>query len=55
MDKRGFKNQCPKGFYRRKCKEYPPEFKGMRSIVENINYVLKETQIVSLRNKKHFM
>ena len=27
----------------------------MRSIVENVNYVLKETQITSLRSKKHFM
>ena len=55
MDKRGFKNQRPKGFYRRQCKENPPEFKGMRSIVENVNYVLKGTQISSLRSKKHFM
>ena len=55
MDKRGFKDQRPKGFYRRQCKENPPEFKGMRSIVENVNYVLKETQIASLRSKKHFM
>lgn len=29
--------------------------KGMRSIVENVNYVLKETQISSLRSKKHLM
>ena len=55
MDKRAFKNQHPKGFYRRQCKENPPEFKGMRSIVENVNYVLKETQIASLRSKKHSM
>ena len=55
MNKMGFKNQRPKGFYRRKCKESPPENKGMRNIVENINYVLKETQIVSLRSKKHSM
>jgi len=55
MNKQGFQNQRPKGFYRRKCKENPPEFKGMRSIVENVNYVLKETQITSLRSKKHFM
>ena len=55
MDKRGFKNQRPKGFYRRQCKETPPEFKGMRSIVENVNYVLKETQIASLRSRKHSM
>ncbi len=49
MDKRGFKNQRPKGIYRRQCKENPPKFKGMRSIVENINYVL------NLRSKNHFM
>ena len=55
MDKRGFKNQRPKGFYRRQCKENPPEFKGMRSVVENVNYVLKGTQIASLRSKKHSM
>lgn len=55
MDKKAFKNKRPKGFYRRKCKENPPENKGMRSIVENVNYVLKGTQITSLRSKKHFM
>ena len=55
MDKRAFKDQLPKGFYRRGCKKNPPENKGMRSIVENVNYVLKETQIASLRSKKHFM
>ena len=55
MNKRAFKNQRPKGIYRRQCKENPPEFKGMRSIVENVNYVLKETQIASLRSKKHSM
>jgi len=55
MNKKAFKNQRPKGFYRRKCKELPPENKGMRSIVENVNYVLKETQITSLRSKKHVM
>ena len=55
MNKRAFKNQRPKGFYLRQCKENPPENKRMRSIVENVNYVLKETQIVSLRSKKHSM
>jgi len=55
MNKRGFKNQRPKGFYRRECKENPPEDKGMRSISESINFVLKGTQITSLRSKKHFM
>ena len=55
MNKRAFKDQRPKGFYRRQCKESPPKNKGMRSIVENVNYVLKGTQIESLRSKKHFM
>ena len=55
MDKRAFKNQRPKGKYRRECKENPPEDKGMRSIVENVNGVIKGTQITSLRSKKHFM
>ena len=52
---KALKNKRPKGFYRRKCKENPPKNKGMRSIVENVNYVLKETQIASLRSKKHSM
>jgi len=55
MNKRAFKNQRPKGFHRRRCKENPPEDKGMRSISENVNSVLKGTQITSLRSKKHFM
>ena len=55
MDKRGFNDQRPRGFFRRKCKESPPERKGMRSIVENVNYVLKGTQIVSLRSRNHSM
>ena len=55
MNKRAFKDQRPGGFYRRRCKENPPEFKGMRSIVENVNYVLKGTQITSLRSRKHSM
>ena len=55
MNKRAFSNQRPKGFYRRQCKENPPEDKGMRSIVENVNWVLKGTQIDYLRSKKHFM
>lgn len=54
MNKRAFKNQRPKGFYRRQCVEMP-EFKGMRSINETVNSVLKGTQITSLRSKKHFM
>ena len=55
MDKKALSRKRPKGLYRRQCKENPPEFKGMRSIVENINYVLKGTQIASLRSKIHFM
>ena len=54
MNKKAFSYKRPKGFYRRQCIEMP-SFKGMRSIVENVNYVLKETQITSLRSKKHFM
>ena len=55
MNKRAFKNKRPKGFYRRICDENPPEDKGMRSISENVNSILKCTQITSLRSKKHFM
>ena len=55
IGKMGFKNQRPGGFYRRRCKENPPKRRGMRSIVENVNYVLKETQIASLRSRKHYM
>ena len=55
MNKRAFSWKKPKGFYRRQCKEKPPKDKGMRSIVESVNFVLKKTQINSLRSKKHFM
>src|SRR3989344_5858308 len=55
MNKRDFSWKMPKGFYRRQCKKNPPEDKGMRSIVESVNFVLKKTQITSLRSKKHFM
>ena len=55
MDKKALSNRRPKGFFRRKCEENPPKRKGMRSIVENVNYVLKETQITSLRSRKHSM
>ena len=55
MNKRAFSWKKPKGFYRRQCKENPLEDKGMRSIVESVNFVLKKTQIPSLRSKKHFM
>jgi len=54
MDKRGYKNQKPKGKYRRQCVELP-EFYGMRWINETVNSVLKRTQINSLRSKKCFM
>lgn len=54
MDKRGYKNQKPKGKYRRQCIELP-EFYGMRWINETVNSVLKRTQINSLRSKKCFM
>lgn len=55
MDKRAFADKRPKGFYRRKCKENPPEVKGMRSKKESVNSVLKRTQIHFLRSKKPFM
>jgi len=55
MSKKALRNKRPKGFYRRQCKESPPEDKGMRSIVESVNFVLKKTQINSLRSKKDFM
>lgn len=54
MDKRGFRRQKPKGFYRRKC-IHLPEFYGMRWINETVNSVLKRTQINSLRSRKCFM
>ena len=54
MDKRGFKDQKPKGFYRRKCVERP-EYYGMRWISETVNSVLKRRQLSALRSKKCFM
>ncbi len=53
MDKKSNKKK-PKGKYRRLCLELP-EFMGQRSIVENVIYVLKQTQIISLRSKKNYM
>ena len=44
----------PKGKYRRLCVKLP-KFMGQRSIVENVIYVLKQTQITSLRNRKEVM
>src|SRR3989338_2330252 len=54
MNKRACKNKRPSGFYQRQCVNLP-SFKGMRSINETVNSVLKRTQIHSLRSKKHFM
>jgi hypothetical protein len=54
MDKRGYKNQKPGGFYRRQCVK-EPEYYGMRWINETVNSVLKRTQIHYLRSKKPFM
>jgi len=51
MDKRGYKDQKPKGFYRRKCLEIPEDY-NMRNINETVNSVLKRTQIHFLRSKK---
>lgn len=44
----------PKGKYRRECVELP-EFQGMRSIVETVNFMLKKTQISCLKSKKKIM
>ena len=51
MSKNALKNKRPKGFYRRKCKENPPKDKGMRSISESVNWIMKGTQITSLRSR----
>jgi hypothetical protein len=55
MNKRAFSYQRPKGFYRRQYNENPPEDRGMRSISENVNWILKGTQIDYLRSKRDFM
>lgn len=44
----------PKGKYRRECLELP-EFQGMRSIVETVNFMIKKTQISCLKSKKKIM
>ncbi len=44
----------PKGRFRRECVELP-KFMGQRSIVENVNSVLKGRRITSLSSKKVFM
>ena len=54
MSKLGSKNKRPGGFYRRQCVNMP-EFKGMRSLVETVNSVLKRTQIHYLRSKTNVM
>ena len=48
------KRKRPKGRFRRECVELP-EFMGQRSIVENVNSVLKGRRITSLSSKKVFM
>ncbi|PIO07680.1 hypothetical protein COU59_03160, partial [Candidatus Pacearchaeota archaeon CG10_big_fil_rev_8_21_14_0_10_34_12] len=54
MSKKALRNKKPKGIYRRQCIELP-DFMGQRSIVESVNYSLKQKQIQSLRAKKVFM
>src|SRR3989338_8479749 len=54
MNKHAFRDRRPSGFYRRKCINLPG-FKGMRSIVETVNSVLKRTQIHYLRSKTQVM
>lgn len=54
MDKRGYKDQKPKGFYRRKCMEIHKDY-NMRNINETVNSVLKRTQIHFLRSKNDLM
>ena len=52
-DKRSLR-KTPKGRYRKLCVELPV-FMGQRSLVENIFFVLKHTQISSLRSRKKLM
>ncbi|MFA4952659.1 MAG: transposase [Candidatus Pacearchaeota archaeon] len=54
MNKRALSKKKPKGKYRRECIEVP-DFAGKRSLVENVNSVLKRTQIHFLRSKKDIM
>ncbi len=44
----------PRGKYRKECVELP-EFQGMRSIVESVNFMLKQTQIPALKSRKKIM
>src|SRR3989338_5699772 len=53
MNNKARKNKPPKGKHRREC-IIMPEFKGMRSINETVNSVLKRTQINNLKNKKSY-
>jgi len=54
MNKKALSKKKPKGKYRRECLELP-EFMGQRSIIESINYSLKQKQINALSSKKEFM
>lgn len=54
MNKRAYKNKRPSGKYRRQC-VVMPKFKGMRSINETVNSVLKRTQIHYLKSKNKVM
>ena len=53
MSKNG-KKKFPKGWFRKKCVNLP-DFMGKRSIIESINFSLKQKQINSLRAKKVYM
>lgn len=44
----------PRGRWRKKC-IILPKFMGKRSIVETVNFMLKQTQITSLRSRKKLM
>ena len=53
-NKKSLKRKKPKGIYRRQCVNLP-EFMGQRSIIESVNFSLKQKQIYSLKSKKVFM
>jgi hypothetical protein len=52
--KKALSKKKPKGKYRLGCLKLP-EFMGQRSIIESINYSLKQKQINALSSKKVFM
>ena len=54
IHKRAYKDKGPGGKYRGQYIVLP-RFKGMRSINETVNPVLKRTQINLLGSKKHFI